>query len=82
MSKLFTVTAHFDFVVVAEDIGDAIEVAQQSARDALSDISSFDLDFDVHPGVHANGWDDECIPYGGDGNTRTGEYRAKQGETK
>lgn len=73
--KLYTVTVEFDFVVVAEDEDEAREVAQSNVRQALSDISSYDLNYIVEPGVHAYGWDDQCIPYGGDGNTRTGEYK-------
>lgn len=72
--KLYTVTVHFDYVVVAEDVNDADLVARGHIRDALSDIGMFDVDVDVVEGVSAYGWDGDCIPYGGDGNTRTKEY--------
>lgn len=78
MSKLYTVTASFDYVVVADDLADAYHVAEDYVRDALSDLSHSDVDVAVVPGSNASGWDDMCIPYGGDGNTRTGEYKEKQ----
>lgn len=74
MTKLYTVTVHFDYVVVAEDVNDADLVARGYARDAMSDIGQWDIDIDVVEGVSAQGWDGDCIPYGGDGNTRTKEY--------
>ena len=73
--KLYTVRVQFDYVVVAEDEKDAEDVGRGYMRDALSDMSAFDVDLDVEEGVHAYSWDDQCIPYGGDGNTRTSEYK-------
>ena len=73
--KLYTVSVGFEFVVVAEDGADAHRVARESIRDALGDVSSNDIDLFVTSGVTASGWDDECVPYGGDGNTRTGDYK-------
>ena len=74
MNKLYTVTVQFDYVVVAEDEADAEDVGRGYIKDALSDISIYDVDVDVRPGVYAQGWDGDCIPYGGDGNTRTREF--------
>ncbi len=73
--KLYTVRVTYDYVVVAEDEDDAEDVGREHVRDALFDLSARDIDLDVVEGVHAYGWDDQCIPYGGDGNTRTGEYK-------
>lgn len=75
MSKLYTVRVAFDYVIVADDIHNAWGVAANYARDALSDMDQLDLDIDVVPGVSAHKWDDEYIPYNGDGSTRTGEYK-------
>ena len=72
--KLYTVRVTYDFVVVADDENDADMVGRGYAKDALSDMSIHDVDTDVTEGVTAYMWDNECIPYGGDGNTRTGEY--------
>lgn len=69
--KLYTVHVEYDYVVVADSDISAYAVAREYARDALSDLSTHDLDLDVTPGVTATGWDGECIPYGGDGNKRT-----------
>lgn len=74
MTKLYTVTVTYDYVVLAEDENDADAIARGYAKDALGDMSIFDVNVDVQEGVHAQDWDDDCIPYGGDGNTRTGEY--------
>ena len=80
MSKLYTVTVSFDYVVVADDVGDAIDIGRGYIKDALSDMSVHDVDIDAKFGVSAYGWDGDCIPYGGDGNTRTSEYKRKQNE--
>ena len=72
--RLYTVQVTYDYVVVAENEREAIGVGLGYARDALGDISIHDVDIDVTEGVTASGWDDECIPYGGDGDKRTGEY--------
>lgn len=74
MSKLYTVSVAYDYVVVAENQHDALEVGMGYAKEALSDMSIRDVDVDVAPGVHAYNWDGQCIPYGGDGNTRTKDY--------
>ena len=74
MSKLYTVKVSFDYVVVADNVHSAYTIGADYARDALSDLSISDCDMDVTEGVHAYKWDGECIPYGGDGNTRTSEY--------
>ena len=73
--KLFTVTVEFDYVVVADSEDEAEHVARKTVKQALSDLDFWDLNYIVEPGVHAYGWDDNCIPYGGDGNTRTKEYK-------
>lgn len=77
--KLYTARVAFDFVVLAEDKISAFDVALSHMREAFSDLDRHDVDLDISAGVHAYKWDDECIPYGGDGNTRTGAYK---GETK
>ena len=80
MSKLITVRCTFDYVVVVDDNATATDEfasAVAYAREALSDVSTDYCDFDIQPYEAAKKpymWDDECIPYGGDGNTRTGEY--------
>lgn len=72
---LYTVTATFTFVVEAGSFKQANHMARDYARDAFVDLSVDNIDCIVEPGVKADGWDDDCIPYGGDGNTRTGEYK-------
>ena len=72
--KLYTVRVEYDYVVLADNDLDAEAIGRGYAKDALGDMSIFDVDLFVEEGVSAQGWDDDCIPYGGDGNTRTGEY--------
>ena len=76
--KLKTVTVEFDMVVAVEDGQDAEKIARDSINDAVRDMSTWDFElsiFDYKSG-NANGWDKDCIPYGGDGNTRIGDYGA------
>ncbi len=75
MTKLYTIRVSYDYVVVADNVEDAEAIGRGYANDALSDISIFDIDVDVQEGVSAYGWDDDCIPYGGDGYTRTRGYK-------
>lgn len=79
MSKLYAVRVGYDFVVAADSLGDAYARAPLYVREALGDMSAHDVDIDIdeYDGKNADSWDDECIPYGGDGNTRTGEYLKK-----
>jgi hypothetical protein len=78
--KLFRVSVEFDFVVVAEDDGESCwDAVEQHAREAFCDLVSSQMSYHVVPFKmedmrKTTGWDEECIPYGGDGNTRTGEY--------
>lgn len=80
MSKLYTIVVSFDYVVVAEDERDAEAIGRGYMKDAIGDMSSYDVDIDVREGIYAYGWDDDCIPYGGDGNKRTGEYLKEQND--
>jgi hypothetical protein len=73
--KLFTAKITFDFVLVAEDKITAFEVALSEMREAFNDLDRNDVDIDIDPGAHAYKWDDDCLPYGGDGNTRTSAYK-------
>ena len=68
-----TMTTHV--VVVADDEAHAYDVAEQNAKRA------FDDDYMETPRISLNGkvsnasnlkhgWDGDCVPYGGDGNTR------------
>jgi hypothetical protein len=75
--KLYTTKVSFDFVVVAENANDAFGVALENMREAFSDLDRHDVDLDVEHGANAYKWNDDCIPYGGDGNTRTAEYKIK-----
>lgn len=73
--RLYTVRVTFDFVIEADSLTSVASVVEDNVQAAFNDIAQYLLDYTVKPGVHADGWDDECIPYGGDGNTRTGDYK-------
>jgi hypothetical protein len=76
--KLVTVTCKFDYVIVVpeDEIDDPYSYAYDEARDAFNDLSPQDMQIHCVPYERypAQGWDGDCIPYGGDGNTRTKEY--------
>lgn len=90
--KPFFVTLEVVAVVMAEDETHAYEVAGQKKRDIFYDADYPDImvgDEIATASDMRDGWDLDCIPYGGDGNTRIGEYLAlevpsedNQGETK
>lgn len=72
-----TVTA----VVMAEDADHAWEVADSERRDIFNDTGNVDIYVGSEVTSERNlrdGWDLQCIPYGGDGNTRIGELIGKE----
>lgn len=73
--KFITVTASYQYVCVIDDDDDEYAVAEEYARDAMNDLGSYNIDYDIVDGIRCSDWDDQCIPYHGDGNTRTGEYK-------
>ncbi len=75
MKKLYTVKASFDFVMAAESLELAEATAHRHIRDALNDMGEMDVETRVSVGATADGWDGDCIPYGGDGKTRTEDYK-------
>lgn len=73
--KLFTVTVEFDFVMVANSQADAEAEAFQYVNEAINDLSYHDMFYSAKPGVHAIGWDDDCIPYGAEDESRIRDYK-------
>lgn len=68
------VTMETTMVVVADDEDHARQVAAENARDAF-DCDRPEPDVRVRGEVTSekhlrNGWDGDCLPYGGDGETR------------
>jgi len=64
-------------VVMARDERHALKVANANLRDIFGDDPNPGIE--VHGAVETlnnlqHGWDGECIPYGGDGNTRLAEF--------
>ena len=76
MTKLYSVKLSFDYVIAVEDGEDPAFVAVDNANDAFHDITRDIFDVEVKPYESGDvaGWDNECIPYGGDGTKRTGDY--------
>ena len=79
---LYNVRVKLDMVMVVEAVDD-----DQAKRLARQDWSEAVSDADIRPVVTisdvvtrldqlCDGWDGECIPYGGDGNTRLKELLA------
>lgn len=71
-----TVSLEIQIVVVADDEDHAYQVSEENTREAIDDYMP-DPDVSVRGEVTdeshlRSGWDAECVPYGGDGNTRIG----------
>lgn len=67
--KMWNVSYSFTAVVVAENELEAHKVARKHAMEAADDTCG-DLDVTVEKEIQSasdfeNGWDGECIPYGG-----------------
>ena len=74
--KLKTVTVTFDFVMVVDDNEINSNVtAQDCVENVLRDMSKCDIEIDLSDYISGSvyGWDDDCIPYGGDGATKIGK---------
>lgn len=73
--KPYVVTLSVTAVVMAEDEGDAGEVADDCMRRIFSDAPYAEINFPAvfevktEADLASTGWDGFCIPYGGDGNT-------------
>jgi hypothetical protein len=71
--KLYEVEITTIAVIAADDESHAQQIAESEARQIFSDDLSprIKLDGEVKSLDRLQqGWDGECIPYGGDGNTR------------
>jgi hypothetical protein len=72
--KPYAVEVSFTMVVMAEDETDAYQCARENASEAWGD--TYDPRIDVceqmqtEADLKRHRWDGQCIPYGGDGNTR------------
>ena len=73
--KAYMVEITTHAVVMADDEAHAYDVAENYKRDAFHDDPNPRIEIlgeVVCVDQFEHGWDDECIPYGGDGNTRLG----------
>ena len=75
MTKLYSVTVSFDFVVAVENDADLEKVCLESISDAFHDTSKelFGVDIIEYVPGDVSGWDNDCIPYGNAGDRTTGE---------
>ena len=76
MSKLYTVTMEYQYVIEVEDDEDPQDVAEEVFRDVKYDIDVYSVDiYAVEMKDIPSGWDHECFPYRADGKTdkRIGE---------
>lgn len=75
--KMWNVSYSFTAVVVADNELEAQKVARQYAMEAADDTSG-DLDITVEKEIQSHmdfeqGWDGDCIPYGGPTDLRIGD---------
>ena len=71
--KAYMVEITTHAVVMADDEAHAYVVAERYKRDAFHDDQNPRIEIEgevAHVEQLDHGWDGECIPYGGDGNTR------------
>lgn len=79
MSKLYEVEIIVRAVILADNMADATSVSMREARDIVrhDDMGDCDVVCEIKDaGSLPPGWDVQCIPFGGDGNTRISEYLA------
>lgn len=77
MSRLYEVEITVRAVIVAENMGDAIHVSYDEARDIVrnDDLDDCNVVYEIKSADRLpSGWDAGCIPFGGDGETRIEEY--------
>jgi hypothetical protein len=74
MKKLYTVTCEFVYVVVADNEKQAKTVACNTAPEAFRDQSWSEMNWMITEGMHADGWEDDSVPYGGSEYKTVGEY--------
>lgn len=78
--KIYNVLVTFEttMVVIADDEDEAYVVAVENARQAIDDADerpTANVRGEVTHERHLrDGWDAQCVPYGGDGNTRLCQY--------
>lgn len=78
--KPYAVEVSFTMIVMAEDEGDAYQCARECGSEAWGD--TYDPKFEVCEDMKTEAdlkrykWDGQCIPYGGDGNTRLSDILA------
>ena len=79
-----SVAINFTMVVQADDESHAFDVADNSYKEDMVDNDPHAVIAVTGGVIRAedlrDGWDAECIPYGGDRNTRIGELLKAQGE--
>ncbi|QHJ81952.1 MAG: hypothetical protein [Caudoviricetes sp.] len=76
--KMWNVSFSYTAVVVAENELEAHRIARQHTMDVVEDAGYSDMEVTVEkeiksPADFENGWDAECIPYGGPTDARIGE---------
>jgi hypothetical protein len=78
--KAYSIEVSFTTVVMAEDEMHALKVAEATSSEAFCDTS--DHDYGMPRAITEEkqllsiGWDGECLPYGGDGETRLSDIIA------
>ena len=83
--KLKTVQAKFEYVIaVADDDTFPLFTAREYLIDALRDMGDGGADIKIRDceSGDCKKWLDDCIPYGGDGNTTTGQWLAQHNAKK
>lgn len=75
MDKLYTVTLSIQYIVVARDEQQAFRIAQTKSAEAFRNSGYDDMNIKIEEGLHAEGWDDRCFPYGSADAQTVGDYK-------
>ena len=72
MTKLFTVTVKYEYVIAVEDGEDPRTVAEDTFGEAKSEMSTHSVMLSTSKNAYFPfGWDDRCYPYRSSGEERT-----------
>lgn len=74
---MYAVELTYNAMVIADSPEEAVQKARHAARDIVNDSPDCDprvlAEISAADQLSRYGWDDRCIPYGHDGNTRIKE---------
>lgn len=72
MTKLYTVSIGYNYVIAVEDDEDPYDVAEDVLSDVKWDLDAYNADlFTTEMKTLPHGWDEDCYPYRSSGQEKT-----------